>query len=272
MSVAVVLAGGGVTGIAWETGVLLGLERAGHDCVGRADLIVGTSAGSTVGAQVLSHLTLEDLYRQQTADDHGEITPEINVELLARILGELALGGTSSDDRRREIGTLALGARTVTPEERRRVIEWRLPTHDWPSRPLVLTAIHARSGEFVTWDKTSGVSLVDAVASSCAVPGVWPCVTIDGRQYYDGGLRTSTNAHLAAGHDRVVIIAPLAQGITSLIQQEIDDLQAQGATVSFITTDDEAKAAMGVNALDPTFRRVSAEQGLRQGLAARITL
>jgi NTE family protein len=114
--------------------------------------------------------------------------------------------------------------------------------------------------------------LVDAVASSCAVPGVWPCVPIDGHRYYDGGLRTSTNAHLAAGHDTVVIIAPLSQGITPLIEQEIAGLRAHGATVSFITTDDEAKKAMGVNALDPAFRRVSAEHGLRQGLVADIVL
>ncbi len=272
MSVALVLAGGGVTGIAWETGVLLGLARAGHDCVAVADTIIGTSAGATVGAQVLSSLTLDALYERQIADVHGEITPEIDIDLLGRILGGLALGGTSSDDTRREIGTLALGASTVTVDERRRVIEWRLPSHEWPARPLVLTAIDAHTGEFVTWDSASGVSLVDAVASSCAVPGVWPCVPVGGRTYYDGGLRTSTNAHLAAGHDTVVIIAPLSQGVTPLIEHEIEELRAGGATVSFITTDDEAKTAMGVNALDPAYRRVSAEHGLRQGLDAVVVL
>ena len=160
----------------------------------------------------------------------------------------------------------------VTVDERRRVIEWRLPSHEWPARPLVLTAIDAHTGEFVTWDSASGVSLVDAVASSCAVPGVWPCVPVGGRTYYDGGLRTSTNAHLAAGHDTVVIIAPLSQGVTPLIEHEIEELRAGGATVSFITTDDEAKTAMGVNALDPAYRRVSAEHGLRQGLDAVVVL
>jgi NTE family protein len=152
------------------------------------------------------------------------------------------------------------------------VIEWRLPTHEWPDTPLILTAIDAHTGEFVTWNKTSGVSLVDAVASSCAVPGVWPCVPIAGRMFYDGGLRTSTNAHLAAGHDSVVIIAPLTQGVTPLIEQEIAHLRSQGSIVSFIATDEEAKAAMGVNALDPAFRRASAEHGLRQGLRATVLL
>lgn len=272
MSVALVLAGGGVTGIAWETGVLLGLSRAGHDCVAAADTVIGTSAGSAVGAQILSTLTLDDLYQRQISDDHEEINPTIDLEVLGRILGELALGGTTSDEVRREIGALALATPTVSVEDRRRVIEWRLPSHEWPDRHLVLTAIDAHTGEFVSWDKSSGVSLVDAVSSSCAVPGVWPCVPVNGRVYYDGGLRTSTNAHLAAGHDRVVIIAPLSQGVTPLIEQEIADLRAHGATVSFICTDDEAKEAMGVNALDPAFRRVSAEHGLRQGLRADIVL
>ena len=272
MSVALVLAGGGVTGIAWETGVLLGLARAGHDCVAAADIVIGTSAGSTVGAQVLSSESLDTLYLRQIAEDHAEITPNINLEVLGKILGELALGGTSSDDQRRQIGELAIHASTVTVEQRRRVIEWRLPSHEWPERPLVLTAIDASSGEFVTWDKKSGVPLVDAVASSCAVPSVWPCVPINGRLFYDGGLRTSTNAHLAAGYDKVVIVAPLSQGISPLIDQEINDLAAHGSTVSFITTDNEAKAAMGVNALDPAFRRVSAEHGLRQGLLATVVL
>ena len=54
MTHALVLAGGGVTGVAWETGVLLGLRDAGHDIIGNLDLVVGTSAGSTVGAQILS--------------------------------------------------------------------------------------------------------------------------------------------------------------------------------------------------------------------------
>ena len=67
----------------------------------------------------------------------------------------------------------------------------------------------ADNGEFVAFEKSSGVSLVDAVAASCAVPGVWPPVTINGRRYIDGGMRSAVNADLAAGYERVVVLAPI---------------------------------------------------------------
>lgn len=272
MSSALVLAGGGVTGIAWETGVLYGLHLRGLLRVDQCDLVVGTSAGATVAAQISSGVLLEELFARQVSDVHEEISPTIDLELLGKVFGELAAGGTETDFQRQEIGRLALTASTISEEERRRVIEWRLPKHDWPSQQLILTAINATTGEFVTWDNESGISLVDAVASSCAVPTVWPCVRINSEKYYDGGLRTSTNAHLASGHDTVFIIAPLTQGVTPLIRREIDDLVAKGALVHFIVADSEAVAAMGQNSLDPRFRKVAAEHGLRQGTTAVISL
>lgn len=272
MSSALVLAGGGVTGIAWETGVLYGLHLQGTLRVDEFDLVVGTSAGATVAAQISSEVSLEELFAQQVSDVHEEISPAIDLELLAKVFGELAAGGTESDSQRQEIGRLALTASTVSEDTRRRVIEWRLPMHKWPSQHLLLTAINATTGEFVTWDKDSGISLIDAVASSCAVPTVWPCVSINNMKFYDGGLRTSTNAHLAAGYDSVLIVAPLTQGITPLINREIDDLVADGSRVRVIVTDEEAVSAMGPNSLDPRFRRAAAEHGLRQGKTAVVSL
>lgn len=272
MSSALVLAGGGVTGIAWETGVLYGLHLQGKLRVNQFDLVVGTSAGATVAAQISSEMSLEELFAQQVSDVHEEISPVIDLELLAKVFGELAAGGTETDAQRQEIGRLSLTASTVSEDTRRRVIEWRLPAHDWPSTQLLLTAINATTGEFVTWDKNSGISLVDAVASSCAVPTVWPCVSINDNKYYDGGLRTSTNAHLAAGYDTVLVVAPLTQGMTPLITKEIDDLTANGSRVHVIVTDTDAISAMGPNSLDPRFRQAAAEHGLRQGKAAAISL
>jgi len=204
MSFSLVLAGGGVTGIAWETGVLLGLRDEGVDLVSRVDRVIGTSAGSVVGAQFLGGPDLEDLFAAQVADEHHEINPDLDLDLLMRVFGLMVDGGTTTNEQRRHIGELALGATTVEESTRRRVIEHRLSGVDWPVRDLVVTAIDAHSGEFVTWTKSSGVSLIDAVASSCAVPGVWPCVTIHGRRYYDGGLRTGANALLATDSAEVV--------------------------------------------------------------------
>ena len=268
MTHALVLAGGGVTGVAWETGVLMGLRDAGHDIIGNLDLVVGTSAGSTVGAQILSGTDLTDLYAGQIAEKHNEISPHLDVDALATIFGEMALGGTTTDEQRIRIGELALGATTVDEPTRRAVIEKRLPSHNWPTTPLTLTAIDALSGEFVTWSKDSGVSLVDAVTSSCTVPSVWPCVTINGRRYYDGGLRNSANAYLATGHTDVVVIAPMTGGPSPIVTAELDELTASGSTIRMIVADVEAIEAMGPNSLDPRFRRVAAEHGRRQGRTA----
>ena len=268
MTHALVLAGGGVTGIAWETGVLLGLRESGTDLLSTLDLVVGTSAGSTVGAQILSGTDLADLYALQLSDDHGEINPHIDVELMTQIFGSLALGGTTTDEERKVIGTLALGATTVDEATRRHVIENRLLSHTWPSTPFVVTAIDAETGSFVTWTKESGISIIDAVASSCAVPSVWPCVTINGERYYDGGLRNSANAVLATGYDNVTILAPLTAGMGPIVSAEIEELKASGSTVRTITADTDAVEAMGPNSLDPRRRKVAAEHGLRQGLNA----
>ena len=64
-------------------------------------------------------------------------------------------------------------------------------------------------------DRESGISLVDAVAASCAVPGIWPPVTIAGRRYMDGGVRSAANADVARGHDRIVILNPLGANTDS---------------------------------------------------------
>ena len=259
------LAGGGVTGVAWETGVLMGMLDAGCDVVTGVDLVVGTSAGSTVGAQILSGESLEASYARQIDDNHSEISPQIDTELLALIFGELAAGGTTTDEQRIRIGTLALQTPTVSEKIRRDVIEKRLPCHEWPTTPLVLTAIDARTGELVTWDAKSGIALIDAVASSCAVPSVWPCVSINGKKYYDGGLRNAANAFLATGHSEVIVIAPQTTGLSPLIEEELRELRAAGSVVHFITCDADAIDAMGPNSLDPRFRRPAAEHGRRQG-------
>lgn len=269
MSTALVLAGGGVTGIAWEIGVLYGLQENGIDLVEVANCVIGTSAGSTVGAQVLTGNTLESLYLRQLDDDHGEISPRLDVRLLTQIFSLLTNGGTHDDEERRHIGAMALAAPSVDEPTRRGVIEYRIGTDAWPETDLVLTAIDAETGAFVTWSKASGISLIDAVASSCAVPGVWPCVTINGRRYYDGGLRNSANAFLADGFDTVHVLAPLTGGASPAVENEMEALRANGATVHFITADDEATAAMGPNSLDPRYRRAAAEHGRRQGRTTR---
>jgi NTE family protein len=264
---ALVLGGGGVTGVAWELGLLAGLAEAGVDPTA-ADLYVGTSAGSVVAAQVTSGTAIEDLYAHQLQPPTGEITARISRGLLARY-GWAVMRSRQAVPFRQRIGAMALKAKTPTEAERRKVIAGRLGDLSWPAQRLLITACDAYSGEFKVFDSGSGVSLVDAVGASCAVPGVWPPVTIGGTRYIDGGTRSATNADLAEGADRVVIIAPIAVG-GGPVGRLADEARLLGRTarVVTVTPDKPARAAIGRNVLDPAFRAASARAGREQ--AARV--
>jgi NTE family protein len=265
-----VLGGGGVAGIAWMTGVLAGLADAGRD-VTDADLMIGTSAGSTVVAQVGSGLPLQSLVDRQT--DPGlqsrEIPVQLNLEKFALELGRALGGAASDDDQRRRIGAFALAAETVPERDRLAVIESRLPSHDWPRRDIRVVAVDAESGQPRVFDRHSGVRLVDAVAASCAVPGIWPAVSIDGRRYVDGGVRSSDNADLAAGFAQVVVLAPMGfeSPLPSALPLDgaVDQLRRDGSRVAVIVPDARSKAAIGTNPLDPTTRGPAVAAGREQG-------
>ncbi len=265
---ALVLGGGGITGIAWELGVLAGLAEAGVR-LPDADLVVGTSAGSVVGAQLLSGTPVEALYARQLRPATGEIAASLGAVGIVRwVLASLS----SRDDTRvrARLGRMALRARTAaTADERRAVIAGRLPSHDWPTRArLVVTAVEASTGQFRAFDAESGVELVDAVAASCAVPLVWPPIPIEGRAYVDGVVRSATNADLAVGADRVVVLAPIARAARA--SQRVDrQLAALGPGVRTVTVTPDAasRAAFGRNALDPARRAPAARAGRAQAPA-----
>jgi NTE family protein len=119
------------------------------------------------------------------------------------------------------------------------------------------------------FDSQSGAELVDAVAASCAVPGIWPPVTIGGRRYIDGGVRSSDNADLAEGSGRVVIISPLGYDppIPSPmpLRQVVGQLRDRGSEVIVMVPDPASAAAIGANPLDPATRAPAADAGLAQG-------
>lgn len=259
---ALVLGGGGVAGVAWETGVLAGLADAGVDVTG-ADRIVGTSAGSVVGAQITSGLPLEELLRRQTepALQSEELTPGVPMDGWLEQYAAVYEQAADAADRRRLFGALALRTPTGDEADRIAVIRSRLPVQEWPDRDLVIVAVEAHTGEPEFFGPRSGVSLVDAVAASCAVPGVWPPVTIRGTRWVDGGVRSIENADLAEGHDRVLVLAPMAD-------PELDDrVRALSGRAEVIAPDEASLAAMGANPLDPAVRRPCAEAGRAQGMA-----
>jgi NTE family protein len=265
---ALVLAGGGITGIGWELGILLGLAELGLDLSG-ADVVIGTSAGSVVGAQLSSGVPLQDLYTEQLRPADGEIAAKLGPGFLVKFaLASLLPGGDQKA--RARLGKLALAAKTVPEAERRAVIEQRLPKHEWPERRLLIPAVDAATGDVVVFDRDSGVPLVDAVAASCAVPLVWPPMTIDGKRYVDGGVRSTANADLATGCGRVVVLAPTTAALrrSGRISEQLASLgpKVHSAVVS---PDDSARKAMGRNVLDPAFRAASAKAGREQAASVR---
>jgi NTE family protein len=263
---ALVLGGGGVTGVAWEIGILAGLAERGID-LAEADLVVGTSAGSVVGVDVRSGAGIEEIYAQQLAPPGDEPYARMGPRQIAGLLWCMTLTRDPVRARAR-IGRLALAARTEPEQQRRRVIASRLPVHEWPAAPLVVTAVDAATGEFATFDAASGVSLVDAVGASCAVPGVWPPVTIGGRRYVDGGMRSTANVDLAAGYEQVVVIAPLPKGVGRItgVARQVAGLPGS-PSVAVIVPDRAALKAIGRNLLDPASRQPAARAGHAQAAA-----
>lgn len=273
MTKALVLGGGGVAGVAWEIGVLDALERAGVT-LRDADRIIGTSAGSAVGAQLCTEESLDQLCARQLVpvEQSAELVVDFDVEAIANVVITALGEGLDAQEMRVRMGAFALAADTVPEAVRRRVIEARLSSHAWAERELVITAVRADTGAFVTFDRHSGVSLVDAVAASCAVPGVWPPVTIGDARYIDGGVRSGVNLDLAAGADVVVVLAPSEMGFGGSVHDEAASLRAAGAEVEVIVADEAALAAFGTNVLDPATRGPSLAEGRRQGsdAAARV--
>jgi NTE family protein len=263
---ALVLGGGGVTGIAWELGLLAGLAELGVD-LADADLVVGTSAGSVVGADLRSGTSPAELYAAQLVPHDGPAADRIGIRWIAGLTWTMVRSRDPARARAR-IGRMALAAKTVSEEQRRKVFADGLPVHDWPARRLLITAVDAESGEFRAFDAASGVGLVDAVAASCAVPGIWPPVTIGGRRFIDGGMRSPANVDLAAGYERVVVIAPLVRGFGHMtsVASQVSGLGGS-SQVAVIEPDQAAVKAIGRNVLNPARRVPAARAGHAQAAA-----
>ncbi len=267
---ALVLGGGGLAGIAWHVGVLLGLADQGLDGVD-ADFIVGTSAGATVAAQVASGLPLDQCFRRQVDPSHQnqELRPTgMSIAELWDTMLRLMEEVDDPAELRRRLGSMALAADTVPEPVRRAVVAGRLLSDQWPDRRMATTAVDAATGERRTFESGSGVGLVDAVTASSAVPGIWPPVTIGEARYVDGGVYSSCNADLVVGYDRVLVLAPM---VDPALAEQVAAVEESGRAV-VVSPDKESLAAFSADALDPAVRAPSAEAGRRQGAVVAASL
>lgn len=269
---ALVLGGGGVTGIAWEVGILTGLLEAGVN-LHEADTVIGTSAGAFVGVALASGHDMNKLFAAQSAPSDSEIPVAASEQTIAAWYNAFAIGGSNPQS----VGVAFSNIARENPEpvpvaQRRSVVEARLVTNDWPLS-LQVTAIDADTGQLYIFDRASGISLIDAVSASGAVPGVWPLVHINGRAWIDGGMVSSTNSRLADGYERVVILAPLPIGYGS-IPGAVEDAAAMSANanVSLVMPDEQSVAAIGPNMYGPTRRSAAATAGRAQGRSIAATI
>lgn len=286
---ALVLGGGGSTGNAWLIGVIAGLFDAGLD-VTDADLTIGTSAGSTAAAQIagatptqLFANILDAVPPQRPApvgSGPGRAPARPVVNHLERI-NKIIADAQDVADMRRRLGAAALDMDAASDgawsTQWRTTVATRLPSQHWPERTVLITAVDARNGEPVAFDRHSGVDLVDAIAASCSSGLPY---RIGDKRYLDGGYRSNAeNADLAAGYGRVLVLSPFGgRSLQPLewgthLATQVDELRAGGSRVETIFPDSNSEHMFGANAMDLSLRPPAAQAGYEQGraLAGQLT-
>ena len=291
-NVALVLGGGGAAGSAWEIGVIAGLAEAGLDMTEAADLVIGTSSGATAAAQVRSGISPPELIASvlsppvRRVEQNRERPPALPMSTVFERMRAISAAATSAADLQRAMGAFGLECDSIlgpTAGQHRAVVAARLPRHEWPDRPMIVVAVDAQTGELATFDRDSGVDLVDAVTAGTALPGSSPTISINGTRYINGGVRSPENADLASGYANVLVLSPFGGRSGTLpegqfeglrrppewgmdLESQVETLRKQGSRVEVITPDADSQTAMGTNQMDPATRIPAARAGFAQGM------
>jgi len=277
------LGGGGVVALAWEVGVLRALEEAGLPAADSADVIVGTSAGSILGAWLRA----------------GRSATQLEAELEA---GRLRLPGraqplTSDDERRTYAEALRLWARPaemteaqaarvgevaarVTRQDSDRLASFETEFgSDWPPGRLIVTTSRVRDGQRCAWDAAAGEPLHLAIAGSCTVPGQSAPLLLGGDHHIDGGVWSSTNADLLAGMgvSDVIALAPMAGAMglgraqAARLSAECDRLGAIGVEAVGLSPGEDFRKAR-IDLLDPKRSDEALAMGRATGAEAAVRI
>ncbi|KAA9110605.1 patatin-like phospholipase family protein [Microbacterium rhizomatis] len=275
-STALVLAGAGAAGNAWQIGVVAGLLEGGVDLT-RADVVIGTSAGSTTAAQITSGVPLTELLAailtpSPAAQGSGRSRPAhlagpASVDWSEQII---AASTDAADWRRRMCAAARERDVPAHPNRWRDIVAARLARHEWPEQRVLITAVDARTAEPVVFDRQSGIELVDAVAASTSngFGGTYP---IGDDRYINGAYRRSSNADLATGCQRVVVLDPFAgrsrtPGEWGMdLTTQVAELRDGGSEVEIVHPDSRSGDVFTANALDPATRLPAARGGYAQG-------
>jgi NTE family protein len=294
--IGLVLGAGGAVGHAYHGGVLAGLQEATGWDPRDAEVITGTSAGSVVGSLLRAGFAAPDLAARSTGDP-------LSAEGQALVRRAGTEGGPvsipSRPPRRRGIPRMAspalLARAALRPFWMNRpgvMLAGALPAggvptelistglrklfgSDWPERELWLNAVRLSDGRRVVFGRDGApiAHVADAVAASCAIPGFFEPVTIDGVSYVDGGAHSPTNAELLVGRagdlDLVVVSSPMsvagnrfrpsldlpARRMCRLyLGQEVARIRRRGVPVLVFQPTAADLSVMGLNAMDPRRR------------------
>ena len=271
------LGGGGVVGVAWEVGVIAGLADAlGWDPAG-VQVLVGTSAGSLVGTQLLQGRSVDELVAGQQGSAGGEVplAPELDLAALGEIFGTWAAADEMTPEVARAIGQRAASAATVPEDQYVIGLAEMLVGRDWPDGDLRVTGVSVATGERAVWTASSGVPLERAVTASCSVPGMFPPVRIGDDTFVDGGVWSGSNADvlLGSGVEAAVFVGPLV-GDTGIgrvcglaLERERKVLADEGITLLDVVPG-ERFAAFGQDLMNPAHRSAALDVGRADGGAA----
>ncbi len=321
MRIGLVLGGGGLTGGAFHAGVLQALAQGVGWDARRSEIIVGTSAGSITATSLRVGFEPADLYRRQI----GQSLSPAGQMLLARAASsrrssnaDAAVGSGGADAgntrrslrpaapelfktlaRRRSLPGLGSLAAAALPEgiESTASIERgmdALSSGRWPQPRPWITAVRLDDGQLTIFgrdaegahsDSRIGPTIGEAVAASCAIPGYFTPVTINGQRYVDGGMASICNADVLAGErlDAVIISAPMAihasrrlpvdkpvrRTLRRQLDKEIDALRAAGTQVIAFAPTEHDVEVMGTNPMSPG-REPAVAKAVSESVAARI--
>ncbi|HVL80365.1 MAG TPA: patatin-like phospholipase family protein [Actinomycetota bacterium] len=233
--IGLVLGGGGVLGAAWLVGSLQALASETGWEPASADHIVGTSAGSAVGALVASGMPPWFLvYHQRGGPTHG-MTDRYGQPVAGAEESSSALFRLSKRIPRLVLGSPELALRTMINPLRyppatalsawigRGVFETEqigrlirsVVAEGWADHPnLWVVTVDYRTGRRVVFGRPPApeTDLWRAVEASCAIPGFYEPVRIGGRPYIDGGAWSASNLDLLSeeGLDLVVCLNPMS--------------------------------------------------------------
>jgi NTE family protein len=241
MKIGLILGGGGEVGIAWEIGVLAALEKEAGFEPSSSHVIAGTSAGAIVGGYVAQGRAIGELAELERLGKGVPVGAGFGVDVAAAgttpmptisqdILYALMSTEGTLEERGARLGVLALQA-PVGLDQARFVRGFRemLGTDAWPSIDFRPTAVNGESGETTLWDRHSGIGFASAVASSCAVPGVFPPVEFEGHHFIDTPRRPFSAKLIQSASLDAVIFVGLILPILANNNEQREELAQQAA-------------------------------------------